>query len=200
MDIDVIIVSQPSSSANQAPSVTIQNLYRDTAFSQAKPASLVTIHLVCCDTNPPAIKHPPVTIHLVYCDTNPQPSSILLSRYTDCIVTLSQASQASCFSVTIQWLYRDTLTKLLYAQTTCPKLLWHNIIFHCIVTQLGSSPFNWQPFFFFTYFFFISATGNTRKYISIFFLFFSHSPVYLNKFIKIYLFIYFSSVLHTVKP
>ena len=135
----------------QAASVTIQNLYRDTAFPQAIPAS-------------------PVMIHLVYCDTTYQPTSHCLSRYTQ--------------------LYRD----LHPSQTARLRLLCHDTIPHCIVTQLGSSPTIYAPFFFHTFF---SATRNTQKYV--YPNFFFHSPVHPNKFIKIY-FSHFSSVLPTVKP
>ena len=152
-----------------------------------------------------------------------QPSSTRLSRYTNCIVTLSQASQAfghdtiSCITtqfpptcltfapVTIQQLYRDTIsqsfkppqprykicivTRLFPLARPVFQPLGHDII-HCIVTHMGSSPFPFSatPFFFFLfshiYIFFLHSTGkHPKKYISFFFSSFSSTP---NKFIKIY--------------
>ena len=71
--------------------------------------------------------------------------------------------------------------------------------FHCIVTQMASSPFPVSAwFFFFIHFFFtFLLLENHLKNISIL-IFFSHFPVHPKKFIKIY-FIYFFSVLHTIK-
>ena len=60
-------------SATQAASVTIQNLYRDTAFPQAKPASPVTIHLVYCDTKPSHFSRP-ATIQVCIVTQLPQPN------------------------------------------------------------------------------------------------------------------------------
>ena len=108
-------------------------------------------------------------------------------------------------SVTIQNLYRDTAfpqAKPAF-QTTMSQ---YN--FHCIVTQLGSSPTNFCTFsfsFFFSFFthiyiyifssslLLLETPKNTYPF---FFSSFSSTP---NKFIKIY-FLYFSSVLPTIKP
>ena len=91
------------------------------------------------------------------------------------IVTFSQNGSL----VMIQQLYRYTLSPAAKPafQTTMSR---YN--FHCIVTQLGSSPTIFCTFFFF----FIYAIGNTQKYVSIHF--FSHSLVHPNKFIKFILF------------
>ena len=87
----------------------------------------------------------------VYCDTLLQPKP-LLSQYTWCIGHNPPA--------------------ILHSQ----NLLCHNTIFHCIVTQLGSSPTHSCTVFFFifhTHFFFISfqLLEKLPKYIYIFYFF-----------------------------
>ena len=103
-------------------------------------------------------------------------------------------------AVTIQQLYRDTLSPSQLAQPTHPKAMsrYNFPLYHD--TVLGSSPNQFLHLFFsffFRHFFFpFHATEkNPKKYISIFFSF-SSTP---NKLIK-FIFFIFSSVLPTVKP
>ena len=139
------VYCDPISSAIQAASITIKNLYRDTAFPLAKPAFQTTMsqyNFGVLRHNSPA-NYTPMT----------------------CCVTI----QFPC--ITTQFL----------SPTACPKRLCHDTIFHCIMTQLGSSPNQFMLFFFpfFTHNFFFHSCywKNTQINMYIYFFFsFSRTP------------------------
>ena len=87
--LQCIAIQNPS---HQATSVTIQNLYRDTAFPQAKP-SLLSRYTWCIATQNPVISvaQPRYKVCIVTQLPSNQASPVTIQ--SNCIVTFSQAKQ-----------------------------------------------------------------------------------------------------------